>query len=247
MSCDHNMSKLELSSPSEGIMLLRMNRPERLNAMGEQLCTELAEAWSEFESDPKWRVGILTGTGRGFCAGEDLKEAADRGRPGLGDIPPDPFLNGLVTKPTIVAVNGWAVGGGVTMTMRATLRVAARAAKFQFAHVKHWGVGAWQAGTPENLPTAIAAELALGFVITGERAYQTGWINRLTDDGEEVSEAIRMAEHLTSLRARTVQQTVDILAKLRPTIPPDIAEEGAYLRVHGVDGDIMDSRRNFRN
>ena len=66
----------------DGVMVIRMNRPERLNALGSELRAALAEAWTEFRDDADLEVAIYTGTGRAFCAGEDMKESLERGSAG---------------------------------------------------------------------------------------------------------------------------------------------------------------------
>jgi len=66
------------------VMVIRMNRPERLNALGQEIRHDLAEAWCEFRDSDQLEVAIFTGTGRAFCAGEDMKESVERGAPGRG-------------------------------------------------------------------------------------------------------------------------------------------------------------------
>src|SRR5262249_27493985 len=92
------------------VLVLRMNRPERLNALNSEMRTALAELWTEFRHDKDLEVAIFTGTGRGFCAGEDMKESLASGTPG-GKRPaiPDPFMDGSLEKPVIAAVNGSAL------------------------------------------------------------------------------------------------------------------------------------------
>ena len=81
------------------VMVIRMNRPERLNALGQELRTGLAEAWCEFRDSDQLEVAVFTGTGRAFCAGEDMKESVERGAPGRGQHTiADPFRDGTLLK-----------------------------------------------------------------------------------------------------------------------------------------------------
>src|SRR5512134_881625 len=94
------------------VMVIRMNRPERLNALGHDLRTGMAEAWCEFRDSDQLEVAVFTGTGRAFCAGEDMKESLQRGTPGSGAQKiEDPFMNRTLQKPVIGAINGYAMGG----------------------------------------------------------------------------------------------------------------------------------------
>ena len=121
-----------------GVMLIRMNRPERLNALGAELRTALAETWREFRDSPALEVAILTGTGRAFCAGEDMKESLARGAPGIPPGIDDPFTRGEINKPIIGAINGYAMGGGFLLVERTDLRVAVRGAIFEMSEAKRW-------------------------------------------------------------------------------------------------------------
>src|SRR3979490_928120 len=145
------------------VLIVRMNRPERLNALNAEMRQMLAETWVEFRESKELEVAIFTGTGRGFCSGEDMKESLQRGQPGGGR--PDieaPFMTGPLEKPVIAAVNGYAMGGGFMLVERTDLRVAAKGAVFEVSEAKRWLLGGYNHGHVANLPYPVAMEMALG-------------------------------------------------------------------------------------
>ena len=156
------------------VLVVRMNRPERLNALNTEMRTALAETWSDFRHDKNLEVAIFTGTGRGFCAGEAMKESLATRTPG-GQRPsvPDPFMDGNLEKPVIAAVNGFAMGGGFMLVERTDLRVAVPEAVFEVSEAKRWLLGGYNHGHLANLPYPIAMEMALGFRFTAERVPQS--------------------------------------------------------------------------
>ena len=228
------------------ILVVRLNRPERLNALNTEMRTALAETWTEFRRDTNLEVAILTGTGRGFCAGEDMKESLSAGAPG-GKLPPipDPFMNGSLEKPVIAAVNGFAMGGGFMLVERTDLRLAVPEAVFEVSEAKRWLLGGYNHGHVANLPYAIAMEMAIGFRFTAERFYQVGFLNRLVPQQELMPTAISMAEHLLSLPPASRVNTVYMMRQMRPE-PSDAHKElAARLKEHGDKADLMESRAAF--
>ena len=138
------------------VMVIRMNRPERLNALGHDLRTGLAEAWCEFRDSDQLEVAVFTGTGRAFCAGEDMKESVERGAPGRGQHTiADPFRDGTLLKPVIAAINGYAMGGGFQLVERTDLRVAVRDAIFEVSEAKRWLLGGYNHGFLAASPTLL--------------------------------------------------------------------------------------------
>jgi enoyl-CoA hydratase/carnithine racemase len=228
------------------ILVVRMNRPERLNALNQEMRTRLAETWTEFRRDDGLEVAIFTGTGRGFCAGEDMKESLQRGVPG-GQRPAieDPFMSGTLEKPVIAAVNGYAMGGGFMLVERCDLRVAVREAVFEVSEAKRWLLGGYNHGYVANLPYPIAMEMALGFRFTAERFYQIGFLNRLVDTDQLIPSAVAMADHLLTLPPASRVNTVHMMRQMRPVLAPEMQRLAGALREHGAKSDLMESRAAF--
>jgi enoyl-CoA hydratase/carnithine racemase len=228
------------------VLVLRMNRPERLNALGQDLRTGLAAAWCEFRDSDDLDVAVFTGTGRAFCAGEDMKESVERGAPGRGvQRLEDPFMDGTLHKPVIAAINGYAMGGGFMLVERTDLRVAVREAIFEVSEAKRWLLGGYNHGFLAGLPHPIATEMALGFRFTAERLYQVGFLNRLVEAAELVPTALSMAEHLLTLPPASRVNTVYMMRQMQPRVTPPLQRLAAELREHGAKDDLMESRRAF--
>jgi len=228
------------------VMVIRMNRPERLNALGQDLRTGLAEAWCEFRDSDQLEVAVFTGTGRAFCAGEDMKESVQRGAPGRGQQTiANPFMDGTLPKPVIAAINGYAMGGGFQLVERTDLRVAVREAVFEISEAKRWLLGGYNHGFLAGLPHPIATEMALGFRFTAERLYQVGFLNRLVEPDELLPTAFDMAEHLLTLPPASRVNTVYMMRQMRPRVAPPLQRLAAQLQEHGAKEDLMESRRAF--
>ena len=228
------------------VLVVRMNRPERLNALNHEMRSRLAETWTEFRRDDGLEVAIFTGTGRGFCAGEDMKESLENRMPG-GRRPEieDPFMSGALEKPVIAAVNGYAMGGGFMLVERTDLRVAVREAVFEVSEAKRWLLGGYNHGHLANLPYPIALEMALGFRFTAERFYQIGFLNRLVDADQLIPSALAMAEHLLTLPPASRVNTVHMMRQMRPAPTAEQQHLAATLKEHGAKSDLMKSRAAF--
>jgi enoyl-CoA hydratase/carnithine racemase len=228
------------------VLVVRMNRPERLNALNHEMRTALAETWTQFRRDDRFEVAIFTGAGRGFCAGEDMKESLQRGAPG-GARPAieDPFMTGALEKPVIAAVNGFAMGGGFMLVERTDLRVAAKGAVFEVSEAKRWLLGGYNHGHVANLPYPIAMEMALGFRFTAQRFYEVGFLNRIVDAADLMPTAIGMAEHLLTLPPASRVNTVHMMRHMRPSATAEQQMLAAALHDHGDKNDQMESRAAF--
>jgi enoyl-CoA hydratase len=185
------------------ILVLTINRPERMNALSPELSEALIEAFVEAGADDGVRAIVLTSVGdRAFCAGADLKARAQEDKEGK---PFQPILSRVqrylfevvyeTIKPTIAALNGSAVAGGLELALACDMRVAAEHALLGLPEAKR-GKGAHFANVmlPRMIPPGIAFEmLYLGEYITTEEARRYGLINRVVPRGEALNEALRIA------------------------------------------------------
>lgn len=201
------------------IVTIRLNRPDRMNALGRALVAELDAAWHEFVADSDARIAIYTGSGKAFCAGMDVKEAAELDHEAV--MFPEPpltrFHAGDISKPVIAAVNGYAIGGGFFDVLRCDLRLAAESAVFQLAEVQrsvlpHPLIEGLAGGLPECLVT----ELGLGARIDAARAYMMGLVNRVVPDSDLMTEARALADGIAALPPLAVGLTLEGLRRARP-------------------------------
>jgi len=197
-------------------LLITLNRPDARNAVNAALAQGLAAALDELDSDAELRVGVLTGAGRGFCAGMDLKAWAQgesawvegRGFAGIVQKPP--------RKPLIAAIEGFAVAGGLEVALACDLIVAARRAKLGIPEVKRGLVAAGGAllRLPARIPSGVAMELALtGDPISAERAAELGLVNRLAEPRSAVQTALELAEAITANAPLALEVTKQILVE----------------------------------
>jgi enoyl-CoA hydratase/carnithine racemase len=228
------------------ILVVRMNRPERLNALNSEMREELARTWTDFRHSKELEVAIFTGTGRGFCAGEDMKESLQKGKPGSQrpDLD-DPFMKGTLEKPVIAAVNGFAMGGGFMLVERTDLRVAVPEAVFEVSEAKRWLLGGYNHGHIANLPYPVAMEMALGFRFTAQRFYEVGFLNRVVPADRLLPEALAMGEHLLTLPPASRVNTVHMMRQMRPSPSTDQVRLADALHEHGAKSDLMESRAAF--
>jgi 2-(1,2-epoxy-1,2-dihydrophenyl)acetyl-CoA isomerase len=192
-----------------GVATIALNRPDKLNSFNEQMHTELREALTSARDDEAVRCLLLTGRGRGFCAGQDLGDRAvgpDSAPPDLGatlDRNWNPLARALRTmpKPIVCAVNGVAAGAGASIALACDLVLAARGAKFVQAFCKI-GLLPDSGGTwilPRLVGSARAAGLAmLGDALSAEQAAQWGLIWKCVDDNRLVEESEALARHLAT-------------------------------------------------
>lgn len=196
-----------LLTKEDGIATLTLNRPEKMNAFGPKMEDDIRAAIAEIRDDPAVRVVIVTGTGRAFSAGADVKAWDERIRSGHVETVVDRLHSnearhqmpiGLheLNKPVIAAVNGAAVGMGMDIALAADMRIAAESARFSMMYIKRGLVadvgGAWF--LPRIVGYARACEIVFtGDFIQGPEAERIGLVNRCVPDAELMDAARELA------------------------------------------------------
>jgi enoyl-CoA hydratase len=185
----------------DAVGTITLNRPERLNAINFQLVRDLDDLLTEIEEDDEVRTVILTGAGRGFCAGADIKEMSDPGAKQLPIGKRYTFFNKLedIEKPVIAAINGPCNGGGLELALCCDFRIASEAANFGLGEVKLGIIPA--GGGTARLPRLIGPGRAKEFLYFGNRidareANRIGLVNRVVPHEDLVAEARRWASEL---------------------------------------------------
>ena len=178
------------------VRLIRINRPERRNAIDSATAERLHDEFVAFDADPSAGVAVLTGDASAFCAGADLKDLPKL-RPS-GPLGPTRLE---LSKPVIAAVDGWCVAGGVELAAWCDLRVAGDGARFGCLE-RRWGVPLIDGGT-YRLPRIVGLGRALDLILTGREfdtheAHAIGFVNRVVPAGTALAAAVELAEQIAA-------------------------------------------------
>lgn len=186
------------------VLVVTIDRPDRRNAVDQSTAQRLLDAFEDFAADDDLRVAVLTGAGGTFCAGADLKAISEGegnrvGRQGPGPMGPTRLD---LDKPVVAAIEGFAVAGGIELALWCDLRVAARDATLG-VFCRRWGVPLVDGGTV-RLPRLIGASRAADLILTGravdaEEALRIGLVNRLSEPGRALVDAVALAHELAAL------------------------------------------------
>ena len=197
-----------------GVLLITLNRPDARNSVNRALAEGIAAALDELDADTELQVGVLTGAGKGFSAGMDLKAFVAGESAWVGDRGFAGIVQRASRKPLIAAIEGFAVAGGLEVALACDLIVAARGAKLGIPEVKRSLVAAGGAllRLPQRIPYGVAMELALtGDPISAERGYELGLVNRLADPGGAVDAAIELAGAIAKNAPLALAATKEVL------------------------------------
>jgi enoyl-CoA hydratase len=229
-----------LTERRDNILLITLNRPEARNAVNGDLAQGVADALDELDDTQELQVGVLTGAGKGFSAGMDLKAFVSGQRPWVGDRGFAGIVQRASRKPLIAAIEGFAVAGGFEIALACDLIVASKGAKLGIPEVKRSLVAAGGAllRLPQRLPYGIAMEMALtGDPMPAERLHDLGVVNRLAEPGGAVDAAIELAAQITPNAPLALIASKEILQKQY-----DWTQEEFWAKQGEIAGPVMTSQ-----
>jgi enoyl-CoA hydratase/carnithine racemase len=225
-----------LVDAKDGVATVTLNRPEAMNAWNDRMAADLTRALRACDADDAVRAVVLTGAGRAFCAGADLSSRADsfRAQGGRSERPPEPFYPYQLHKPVIAALNGHAIGVGITYPMLCDVRLVAEDAKIQFAFVRR-GVAPELAShviVPRVVGLSRAAELLLsGRMISGREAAAIGLASEALPRDEVLPAAIERALDFVNAAPVSVALSKRLLWEgLTASVPDMMAREFRIFR-----------------
>jgi enoyl-CoA hydratase len=212
---------LVVEAPADGVVLLRLNRPERLNALDHELLGELEAACARLASDRGTSAVVVTGAGRGFCSGLDVRDFG----PGL-PAPEAPTLELLrfqermaalpvtlrsLPQAVVAAVNGPCVGGGFALCLAADIRLASTAASFGNGAI-HLGLSGAEMGLSYHLPRVVGTSVAADWMLTGrmvsaEEADRRGLVSQLVAPEALLDRALELAAEIARFPLLAVELT----------------------------------------
>jgi enoyl-CoA hydratase/carnithine racemase len=257
------MTTVSMERPRPGVAVLTLNRPDRLNALSFGLVADLHAALDELNDDNTCRVVVLTGAGRGFCSGLDLKEyggstrsrglrgphAGMRSQEHIAEL--IPHLRGL-PQPVIAAINGPAYGGGFAITLACDIRIASESARLCSQFIK-LGLSGCDIGISYLLPRLIGAARAHELILTARdidarEAERIGLVSRVVADDALLATALDIADTICGYTPFGVFMTKEAMwANLdAPSVEAAIHLENRNQILAGQTGDIEEAVAAFR-
>ncbi|MDK1025679.1 MAG: enoyl-CoA hydratase-related protein [Gammaproteobacteria bacterium] len=245
------MTEFCLVDKQNHIMTVRLNRPERLNALHPPANAELGEVFDDFAADDDMWVAIITGEGRGFSAGNDLRYQAEGGK----RVPTPRGFGGLTSrfdmgKPVIAAVNGVSMGGGFEIALACDLIIASDKAIFALPEPR---VGlAALAGGLNRLPRQIGSKRALGMILTGrhvsaQEGKELGFVNDVVPHDELMVRTLDWAKQITQCSPLSIRASKDVVYRSldNPSLQASMAEQYDSVKKLVASEDFIEGPKAF--
>lgn len=251
------MTDLVVEDSGHGIVLATINRPHRMNAIDRDLIAAFEALFERLDADTEKRVLIITGAGKAFCAGADLKSDFVAAAGPEESLASQLRLARLMERianlrqPVIAAINGIAAGGGFAFTLASDIRIAGRSATFSIAHAR-LGLSAGECGISWLLPRAIGLSRAFELMLTGRtfdaaEADRIGYVLRTVDDSELMENALATASLIAANAPFGVAMTKDVVRRNLETtsMSAAIALEARTQLLCGQSGDFREAVSAF--
>lgn len=234
---------------TDAVLEIRLNRPEKKNALTRAMYDAMADAFAQVDADPTLRVALLTGTGDSFTSGNDIADFQARAA-GNREGSASRFLPTLssMQKPLIAAVNGPAIGVGTTMLMHCDLIIAARSARFVMPFTSLGLVP--EAGSSLLFPRLLGHQRASALLLLGEPmdaaiAHQWGFVNRVVDATELTATAHELARRLAALPPQAVRLTKRLMRQGAADLAGRMEEELVLFRERVASPEAAEAFRAF--
>ena len=240
---------------ADQVATITLNRPDKLNAVSDEVVRQMAEAFRRFDLDPEAEVAILNGSGRAFCSGADVRQRQLRSREefeklggpqGWGTNSADLLTHAVNWKPVICAVHGYVLGLGLGLMLESDLIVAAEGTRMQLTETPR-GLGAsrYWALFQYRAAGAFGDEIALtGRFFTAEEAFEAGIINRLAPEGKHLEVARELALQVAKNPPLSVRTTVRTRRWYMDQLEREVTMQTAPLKLY-LSEDFQDAARAF--
>jgi enoyl-CoA hydratase/carnithine racemase len=256
------MAIVEVDRRDDAVTVVTLNRPESLNALSFEMVEEIHRVLSDIEDDNSCRVVVLTGAGRGFCSGLDLKNTGtaptSKGLRGpAASMRSQEYIASLSTRihrlpqPVIAAVNGPAFGGGMAIAAAADIRIASESARFGVQFIKI-GVSGCDIGISYLLPRLVGAARATELIMTAREfraaeAERIGFVTQVVPDDDLVPTALTLAGTLNGYSPFALAMTKQVLAVniAAPSLEAAIQLENRTQTLAGTGGDLAEAAAAF--
>jgi enoyl-CoA hydratase len=257
------MSTVETERVEPHVTIIRLNRPERLNAINFELVADLHDALDEVGGDPDCKVVVLTGAGRGFCSGLDLKDWGTPPEPGehphvkVG-IDGQAFMANLTVhmrntpQVIVAAVNGVAFGGGLGIACAADVRIGAESSRYCSAYIRT-GLTGTDIGITYTLPRLIGTSRAFDLILSGRdidaaEAERMGLVSQIVPDDELLERTLAYVRPMAGYTRTGLTMTKEVLWHNvdNPNMAAAIAIENRNQSIAGRAPDVIEYMRNYR-